>query len=343
MGVVATAREVWRAASARADGVEDRNYTDAITQAIIAAAADAAADGYVAGLEVAAGQLSRAFASATLEGPEAELLTPEIMAQIGRQLVEHGEAVWFRIGRRLERAIGYTINDRTRAYTLELRNSRSVVVPMDRTLHVRWNVEPTTLRGVAPLATARTLRQLLGKLEVSMRDEANAAVGYLLPMPADGAATQVDKLRSDIADLKGRIAVVETMQGGWGTGTPGAPRRDYELARLGPNFPAANVDLYRQAHNVVLAACGYPVQLATDSDGTAQREAWRRYLHGTVAPLGRLVATAADAAGVRVTLEFDQLFASDISGRARAFQSLVGGGMSIEAAAAASGLLDREE
>ena len=40
-----------------------------------------------------------------------------------------------------------------------------------------------------------------------------------------------------------------------------------------------------------------------------------------------------------ITLDRGQLFASDISGRARAFQSLVGGGMSLEAAAVASDIL----
>ena len=48
--------------------------------------------------------------------------------------------------------------------------------------------------------------------------------------------------------------------------------------------PEGNVRLFRSAKEAVLGACGYPVQLDQDSDGTAQREAWRRYLHGTVAP-----------------------------------------------------------
>lgn len=41
-------------------------------------------------------------------------------------------------------------------------------------------------------------------------------------------------------------------------------------------------------------------------------------------------------------IDWDQLFASDISGRARAFQSLVNGGMEIAAAAAAAGPLTQE-
>ena len=43
-----------------------------------------------------------------------------------------------------------------------------------------------------------------------------------------------------------------------------------------------------------------------------------------------------------VTLSFDALYASDITGRARAFQSMVGGGMDVAKAAALSGLMADE-
>ena len=41
-----------------------------------------------------------------------------------------------------------------------------------------------------------------------------------------------------------------------------------------------------------------------------------------------------------LAFSFDRLFASDLSGRARAFQSMVGGGMPVDRAAALAGLLD---
>ena len=43
-----------------------------------------------------------------------------------------------------------------------------------------------------------------------------------------------------------------------------------------------------------------------------------------------------------LTLTFDRLFAGDLSGRARAFQSMVGGGLDVEKAAALSGLMEAE-
>lgn len=46
--------------------------------------------------------------------------------------------------------------------------------------------------------------------------------------------------------------------------------------------------------------------------------------------------------GTNVTFSFDKLFASDLSGRARAFQSLTGGGMEAAKAAALSGLMEAD-
>ena len=43
-----------------------------------------------------------------------------------------------------------------------------------------------------------------------------------------------------------------------------------------------------------------------------------------------------------LALNFDALFAADLSGRARAFQSMVGGGMDVAKAAALSGLTEQE-
>ena len=217
-----------------------------------------------------------------------------------------------------------------------------IVVPPDRLFIARWNLEIQSGRGLGPLSTARTLRTLLQRLETSLSTEAGAKVGYLLPVPSDGQSVNVQKLREDIEALAGRIAIIETTAGGWGEGV-GQPRQEFRLARMGPEFPDPNVRLYIAAQESVLAACGYPVQLVQSADGTAQREAWRRYLHGTVAPMGRIVTAAARKAGLAIDIGWDQLFASDVQGRARAFQSLVQGGMSLEAAAAASGILTPQE
>lgn len=323
----------------KGDATEDRGYSDIITQALVDAATDSIQDGYVSALETAAGTLSRAFASATVTGAGAAAFDPWVMSQIGRAIVEAGEAVWFRVGQRLRRADNYEFLPSGR-YALSLPEG-IFQTGEDRVLHVRWALNIASKRGQSALASARTLRLLAQRLENSLATETNASVGYLLPIPSDGDASTVTQLKKDLEDLKGRIAVIETSRGGWDQSA--APRRDFELARLGPDIPRGNVEAFKTARSAVLSACGYAVQLEEDSDGTSQREAWRRYMHGTVSPLGRLVSVEAARIGLPVDIDFEALFASDIQGRARAFQSLVNGGMSLEAAAAASGILTPQE
>ena len=78
----------------------------------------------------------------------------------------------------------------------------------------------------------------------------------------------------------------------------------------------------------VLACCGIPVELLEPGQGTAAREAWRRFLHSTIDPLGKLVTEElSEKFEFSVSLNFDSLMASDISGRSQAFQSMVGGGI----------------
>ena len=93
----------------------------------------------------------------------------------------------------------------------------------------------------------------------------------------------------------------------------------------------------------ILAACGVPPELVSGGDGTSLRESYRRLLHSTIAPLGRILEAELRAkAHPGVGIGFDSLFAADLSGRARAFQSMVGGGMSVERTAALAHLMEGE-
>ena len=98
------------------------------------------------------------------------------------------------------------------------------------------------------------------------------------------------------------------------------------------------------AFNAVLAACGTPPALFDDSDGTAQRESFRRYLTLTVQPMAQVLeselADKLDAPDVR--LSFEGLYAHDLQGRATAFTKLIAGGLDVQQALVTSGLLAAE-
>ena len=106
-------------------------------------------------------------------------------------------------------------------------------------------------------------------------------------------------------------------------------------------MPDALVKLHELATREVLAACGIPpVLFASNPNGTAGREAWRQLLFATVAPLGKLIVAELSAKlETDIGLSWDELRASDIAGRARAFQSMVGAGMDPAKAAGLAGLM----
>ena len=104
---------------------------------------------------------------------------------------------------------------------------------------------------------------------------------------------------------------------------------DWRIERIGLNPPAALIELRRDVEATVLAAAGVPVELVRAADSQAAREAWRRFLHSTLKShgtiVGNAIAAALDLAAVR--LDFSDLAASDIQGRARAYGSMVNAGM----------------
>ena len=182
-------------------------------------------------------------------------------------------------------------------------------------------------------------------IEDALADESGSTRGHILPVPAGPDAENEDDdpladLRKDIASLRGKTALVETVASGWGEGGLAAPQSDWRPQRIGANPPPSLATLRTDSAQAVLAACGCSADLFASGDASGQRESWRRFLHGSVQPLGDLLAAElADKLAIPgLALRFDRLFASDLSGRARAFGSLVQGGMDKDRAARLAGL-----
>ena len=100
------------------------------------------------------------------------------------------------------------------------------------------------------------------------------------------------------------------------------------------------MELLSASSQEVYSACGFNSALWGGSQAAGTREAWRLALFGVLSPLGRLVeAELKDKLDDEVSLSWQELRASDLSGRARAFQSMVGGGMDISKAISVAGLM----
>ena len=140
-------------------------------------------------------------------------------------------------------------------------------------------------------------------------------------------------------DLKGDLVMVESMAQNWDTSTGASPRNEYEPKRIGSNFDAAAIDLRRDSERSILAACGIPISVVSGDDATAFREGYRQFLHQQIQPLGRIVERAIRTTfDVDFKLNFDDLFAADVQGSARAYASMVNADMPEDVAAKFAGL-----
>ena len=146
-------------------------------------------------------------------------------------------------------------------------------------------------------------------------------------------------LKQDIANARGKTALLEI--GDWGSGDA---KVQLKSERFGAEPPASLVELVDVSSREVYAACGFNGALWGGSSSAAVREAWRLALFGVLAPLGRLVESELqEKLDDTVTLSWQELRASDLSGRARAMQSMVGGGMALADAVAVAGLMVEDD
>ena len=338
------------------------SYTDALVSALVERAGgtspgDPAA---IAALETAAGLWARSFAAAKVS-PEgaASVVSPSVLALLGRELCRRGEAVLcIRIddgsGLRLIPAGSWDIrggyDEGGWWYRCDLfgpSGSETAVLPSPGVIHCRYATDAARpWVGVGPLQWARDSAMLSANLERRLGEEAGAPVGALLPIPQDGGDGSGDDplegLKQDIRTAKGRALLVETTAAGWGEGKSAAPQSDWKPQRFGAAPPATLPVLRSDAALSVLGACGVPPSLATDADGTAARESWRRFVLGTVEPIlsGPVRAELAEKLGFHgLSFDLTGLWAHDGAGRATMFSKLVAGGVSPQDALIQSGLL----
>ena len=337
--------------------VEKRAYTEFRVSAAVAEAAGAAVRGAAFGaVEIAAGMFARAFAAAEVEpaGARTSCLTPLLLASMARRLLTAGEALAVievdpAGAVELREAVSWDVRGGPAAdgwsYTVTTSgpsSSLTEVVPAAGVVHVRYACRPgEPWRGRSPLSMSEDTRALAGALELRLGQELAGPVGQLIALPQDAGGeagegeageggepveTATSTLRRELAGLGGRLALVETVAAGWGEGRAAAPSSDWTVRRLGANPPATLGLLRAAVEATVLGLLGIPPGLADASaDGTAQRESYRRWLHGSVQPLARLVEHELHAKlDTDARLSFRRLEAGDVAGRARAWRGFVG-------------------
>ena len=210
-------------------------------------------------------------------------------------------------------------------------------VGADSVLHFRYASDAARpWRGNSPVEVAALAGKLSAETMRALADESSGPIGRLLGIPVDGDDATVSGLKANIANARGKVALLES--GDWGN-AGGDTKVSLKAERFGAEPPQSLVNLADLASKEIYAACGFNAALWGGSQAASVREAWRLALFGVLSPLGRLVESEMkDKLDDEVSLSWGELRASDLSGRARAFQSMVGAGMEVERAAGLAGL-----
>ena len=335
---------------------ETRNqpYTDAVVDAIQTAATGSIADiQKSAALEIAASTISKAFSSLNVKSENqmvSECITPEILGQIGRQLIRRGESLHFidvnMQGIQLIPIASWDVRGQYspsswtyRVDTFGPSSNTTRLINGSGVVHCRYATDPANpWLGISPLQWASRTSNIHSEGEVALEDEVRSPRGTLIPISKDGGSSTLEKLRNGLKTLRGSIALVpgNALLGE----SQGLVRREYELKRLGFNSPVTQVDLHSQTNMAILAACGIPIELVSKSGDSGQRESWRRFLFSTVQPLIKIVQSELSMKlETEIVLDTSELFASDLAGRARAFATMVTAGKSTDEAAQLTGLV----
>ena len=336
---------------------QDMGYADTLIAAILARANGASLvyPNATAALEACAGVVGRGFMAAEVIGPSAlvDALTPDCLELIGRSLIRVGQVVFLidvQGGRlRLMPAQTHDVeggpDPDSWEYEVTLAGpSRTLThrfVPASSVLHFRYAPDAVRpWRGNGPVESAALAGRLSAETMNALADESSGPVGRLLGIPKDGNDATVENLKGDIRNAKGRLAILEN--GDWDN--VGSANVDLASKRFGAEPPQSLVNVSDHATKEIVSACGLNTALWSGGNGATVREAWRLALFGVLSPLGRKVERELqDKLDPELKLSWQELRASDLSGRARAMQSMVNGGMQVEQAIAIAGLMTPEE
>ena len=329
------------------------SYTDQVIARIMASASGASDGGALAAIETAARWWGSGLASASVkpDTPALKSVSPTILDSIGRALCRSGNslfAIAVRGGRvTLTPAASWSVHGDDLAaswlYRVTLNgpdSTRVVTLPSASVLHIRYSPHPSRpWAGRSPLQLGAATARAAALLETATSEELNFTQSQMLtPRRAAGDYGVAETLNPDTIQK-----IVSAFSDHMNTGAFVIPA-DVTAQRLGPAPPDSFPLLRDRLENSILAMHGIPPALITPTGNAgAMREGFRQLLHGLIKNLGALVVEELQAKlDPAAALSFDALRAGDIAGSARAFGSLVTGGLTPQSAAKIVGLDDVE-
>ena len=329
------------------------SYTDTVIARLVAASAGVGDGGALAAIETAARWWGSGLASATVKPSNIALaaITPSLLDAVGRALCRSGESLHvIAVSNglvRLTPTASWSVHGNDDPASWQYRvtlsgpdTSRTITLPAASVLHIRYAPHPSRpWAGRSPVRLAVDTARVAGLLETATAGELSFTQSQVLtPRRNQGDFAPVDTLGPDTIQK-----IVSAFAEHVSSDAFVIPA-DVTAQRLGPEPPDSFALLRDRFENSILSMCGLPPALvAARGTGTAMREAFRQVLHSLLKPLGALVVEELQAKlHPEAALSFDALRAGDITGSARAFGSLVTGGLTPQSAAAVVGLDDVE-
>jgi hypothetical protein len=273
------------------------------------------------------------FALADVAGTD--MLTPSMLALLGRSLALRGEFVALIDGDQLVLASDWDVRTRNSqpvAYRLsipEAGGGRSMTALAGEVLHVRINADPAApWLGVSPLRTASLSAGMLHSVETALSEVfANAPLGsQVVPFPEAGE-NQTSDIASSFVGKRGRVMLRESVTV-TAAGGP-TPQTDWRPSDLTPNLEQSMAkETLDAARDSIFAAYGViPAWFSNQAQGPAIRECQRHLAQWCLQPIAELIEEEASAK-LGGEIEIDVMGptqAFDSGGSARAFATLIQG------------------
>ena len=286
----------------RADG--GQSYTDAVFSAFDSiAGVNSLIRGAVAAVEIVSGRVERLFSRARVDGgPLARrVLTPDVLGDIGRGLVERGESLHLLdMGRDGSVALvpaewSWDIAGEANPATWVIGASvpspsgtQYVRRPIGSWLFCMGSRTPwRPYRGVAALYRARLTWELAGAAEDALLREMRMPAKGVYPLPrGTGGDAVAAGLRVKFAERIEPLIFPDSTQ----QRSTEKPQTDWKVQRIQPAPTEALVTLARDVQNRVIAAIGgHPAIAGVSGSGGADREARKQLMELLVRPLAARV------------------------------------------------------
>ena len=189
-------------------------------------------------------------------------------------------------------------------------------------------------RGRGPWHDSDSFRAL-ATIEGAAEAEGRAPAARVASIPKSMPEPVRAGVRNALARSRGAAVLLDSPK------DHGSQETMTRFERLGFDAPQSLPMLRRQLEEAVAAAAGVPGEMlyVSPGGGSGARESFRRWYHVQVLPLARRIeAELSRAFESDVTISLPDLGAADVTGRARAFNSLMQGGMDAAKASEIAGL-----